>query len=101
MRAFFSPFYKEAGRVKKLFVTPEQLKNRLETLNPGTTAQVTDLTGTMDHYQAVVVSPAFEGKLMIEQHRMVMALVRSEVDSGEVHALTLKTYTPEQFKKRI
>jgi len=80
-------------------MTPEQLKSRLEALVPGTTVEVTDLTGTRDHYQAVVVSPAFEGKLMIEQHRMVMGMVRSEVDSGEVHALTLKTYTPEQYRR--
>jgi stress-induced morphogen len=37
--------------------------------------------------------------MMIEQHRMVLGLVQSEIDSGDVHALTLKTYTPEQFNK--
>lgn len=57
-----------------------------------------DLTGTQDHYQAVIVSPAFEGRLMIEQHRMVMALVQVEIDSGEVHALTLRTFTPKQYQ---
>jgi stress-induced morphogen len=72
-------------------MTPDQLKERLETLAPGTRAEVTDLTGTMDHYQATVRSPVFEGKMMIEQHRMVFALVQREVDSGELHALTLKT----------
>ena len=39
------------------------------------------------------------GKMMIEQHRMVLGLVQREIDSGEVHALTLKTYTPEQFER--
>ncbi len=80
-------------------MTPEQLQKRIEVLGPGTRAQVTDLTGTLDHYQATVVSPAFEGKLMIEQHRMVMATVQKEIDSGEVHALTMKTYTPAQWEK--
>jgi stress-induced morphogen len=80
-------------------MTPDQLKIRLETLSPGTRAQVVDLTGTMDHYQAMIVSPAFEGKMMIEQHRMVFKLVQAEVDSGEVHALTLKTYTPDKAPK--
>ena len=78
---------------------PIELKLKLETLAPDTRAEVTDLTGTQDHYQAVIVSPAFAGKMMIEQHRMVFGLVQAEVDSGEVHALTLKTYTPEQFNK--
>ncbi len=80
-------------------MSPEQVKVRIETLAPGTQAQVMDLTGTQDHYQAVVVSPAFQGKLLMEQHRMVFALFKSEVDSGEVHALTLKTFTPEGYAK--
>ncbi len=80
-------------------MTPEQLQKRLESLAPGTECQVMDLTGTQDHYQVVVVSPAFAGKMMIEQHRMVMGLVKTEVDSGEVHALTMRTFTPEQYAK--
>ncbi len=80
-------------------MTPEQLRARIESLAPETRAEVQDLTGTQDHYQAVIVSPAFAGKLMMEQHRMVYALFKAEVDSGEVHALTLKTYTPEQYQK--
>jgi stress-induced morphogen len=80
-------------------MTPQQLKQRLETLGPETYAEVVDMTGTQDHYQALIVSPSFQGKMMIDQHRMVFALVQVEVDSGEVHALTLKTYTPDQFNK--
>lgn len=73
------------------FMTPEQLKERLMKLGPDTEVEVTDLTGTMDHYQAQISSSAFRGKMIIEQHRMVMALVQAEIDSGEVHALTMKT----------
>ena len=80
-------------------MTPEQLKERLEKLAPQTTVQIIDLTGTQDHYQAVIVSPAFAGKKMIDQHRMVFGLVQAEVDSGELHALTLKTFTPEQYQR--
>ena len=77
-------------------MTPEKLKARIEELSPGTRAEVVDLTGTMDHYQAVVISPAFAGKMTIEQHRMVLDLFQNEIASNEVHALSLKTYTPEQ-----
>jgi acid stress-induced BolA-like protein IbaG/YrbA len=80
-------------------MTPDKLKSRIEQLAPGTKAEVVDLTGTMDHYQATIVSPAFEGKMMMEQHRLVYGLFKSEIDSNEVHALTLKTYTPEQYTK--
>lgn len=78
-------------------MSPEQLRTRIESMKPGTQAQITDLTGTEDHYAAVIVSPIFEGKSMIEQHRLVMDFLKAEIDSGEVHALTMKTYTPEQY----
>lgn len=80
-------------------MSPDQIKNRIESLAPGTTAEIIDLTGTQDHYQAIIVSPAFDGKMMIEQHRLVMGLLQSEIDSGEVHALTMRTFSPEQYKK--
>lgn len=80
-------------------MTAQQIKARIETLAPGTQAQLIDLTGTQDHWQALIVSPAFNGKSLIEQHRMVFALFKSEVESNEVHALTLKTYTPEQYER--
>lgn len=80
-------------------MTAQQLKARIETLAPGTQAQLIDLTGTQDHWQAIIVSPAFAGKTRVEQHRMVFELFKSEVESNEVHALTLKTMTPEQFER--
>jgi len=80
-------------------MTPEQLKARIETLHADTRVLVTDLTGTMDHYQVTVVSPAFEGKLMVEQQQMIMRLLKAEIDSDEVHALSMKTFTPAQYEK--
>ncbi|MBL7714185.1 MAG: BolA family transcriptional regulator [Bdellovibrionales bacterium] len=80
-------------------MTPEQLKARIEKLGPGTQVEVIDLTGTEDHYQTIIVSPAFEGKMMMEQHRMVMGLLQAEIDSGEVHALTMKTFSPVQYDR--
>lgn len=79
-------------------MTAQQLKAKIETLAPSTQVEVIDLTGTQDHYQALVVSPVFEGKMMIEQHRMVYKLLQAEMSSGELHALTLKTYTPQQYQ---
>ena len=82
-------------------MTHEQVKAKIQTLAPGTDVEIIDLTGTQDHYQAIVISPVFEGKMMIEQHRMVMGILQSEIDSGEVHALTMKTFSPTQYKKYI
>lgn len=82
-------------------MTPQQLQTRIESLAPGTRAEVIDLTGTQDHYQAIIVSPAFEGKMMIEQHRLVMQILQAEIDSGEVHALTMKTFSPKQYDQYL
>ena len=82
-------------------MTPDQLKNRIQELSPGTDAEIIDLTGTMDHYQAIIISPAFDGKMMIEQHRMVMKILQTEIDSGEVHALTMRTFSPVQYQKYL
>ena len=55
---------------------------------------VRDLTGTKDHWEALIVSSAFAGKSPIEQHQMVYAAL-GELMSGPIHALALQTYTPE------
>ena len=89
---------KVSQKGEKEKMTPNELKKKIETLAAGTQAEIIDLTGTQDHYQAIIISPAFEGKMMIDQHRMVYQLLQAEVDSGEVHALTLKTFTPQQSK---
>jgi acid stress-induced BolA-like protein IbaG/YrbA len=81
-------------------MTQLQLQQKIEEKLPGSVVQVQDLTGTSDHYQVLVVSPAFVGKSMIEQHRMVKGVFEADIASGEVHALSLKTFTPEEWEKR-
>jgi stress-induced morphogen len=61
-----------------------------------TELRLEDLTGTQDHYRAVVVSSSFEGKSRIEQHQAVYAAL-GELMQGPVHALSLSTYTPEAW----
>ncbi len=82
-------------------MSPEALKNKIETLEPGTKAEIMDLTGTKDHYRAIVVSPAFEGIPMMRQHRLIFELLKTELDSGELHALTLKTFTPSEYEAQV
>ena len=54
---------------------------------------VRDLTGTKDHWEALVVSAAFAGKTPIEQHQMVYAALKGKMEGsqGELHALALTT----------
>lgn len=43
------------------------------------------------HFDAIVICPAFAGKSLIQQHRMVKATLGDKFSSGELHALSLKT----------
>ena len=70
----------------------ETVKALIEAGLPG--AQV-EVTGDGRHFEAVVVSEAFEGKSLIQRHRMVMAAVNNEIASDELHALSIKANTPK------
>ena len=48
------------------------------------------------HFEALVVSEAFRGKLPLARHRMVYATLGDRMDTGEIHALALRTLTPDQ-----
>lgn len=60
--------------------------------------EVKDLTGTQDHYEAVIVASAFEGKNRVAQQRLVFAAL-GDLMAGPIHALTFKTYTPDAWEK--
>ncbi len=77
-------------------MTLDQIKERIEKSIATTHVQIIDLGGG-DHIRAIVVADAFKGKTLIQQHKMVLDLFRTEINSNEVHALTVKTLTPEQF----
>ena len=54
--------------------------------------------GGGDHIHALVISSAFQGKPLIQQHRMVLDLFKDEIAANDVHALQVKTLTPDQAK---
>lgn len=72
--------------------TATEIKQRIETALPGASAEVEGADGV--HFQAVVTSPEFAGRSRVEQHRMVMDVFAGEL-GGAIHALSLKTQTPE------
>ena len=54
--------------------------------------------GDGQHFQAVIVSPAFAGKRLIQRHQLVYAALGDRMRE-EIHALSMKTLTPEEFQK--
>ena len=58
-------------------------------------SQVT-MEGDGCNYSAVVVSPFFEGLSLLQRQRAVLSIVSEEIRSGELHALSVKTLTPDE-----
>lgn len=74
------------------------VQKRIESGLAGSIVHVTEFSGGTDHYSVVVVTPAFEGIALLKRHRMVLDLFQAEIASGEVHALSIKAFTPEQWE---
>ena len=62
---------------------------------PGATARVASDDNT--HFEAVVVSDAFEGKRSVARHQMVYAALGSTM-GNEIHALSFRTFTPAEWQ---
>jgi acid stress-induced BolA-like protein IbaG/YrbA len=70
-----------------------ELKALLETAFPGAQVQVASPDDV--HFQAQIVAEAFAGKPTLARHRMVYAVLGERV-GGEIHALSLRTLTPQE-----
>lgn len=68
------------------------VKNLITQGIPDAYVEVTDLTGTKDHLGILIVSDVFEGKLLIQQHQIIMDLLKESLKK-EIHAVQLKTLT--------
>ncbi|MGB3493538.1 MAG: BolA/IbaG family iron-sulfur metabolism protein [Elainellaceae cyanobacterium] len=78
-------------------VSPDQVKSMIQAGIPEAEVQVQDLTGGGDHYQVIVISPAFEGKRPVQRHQLVYRSVQQAMSTEAIHALSIKTYTPETW----
>lgn len=58
------------------------------------------VTADGSKYTAIVVSDEFEGKTMVAEQKMVYALVNEYIQSGAIHALTIKAYTKAEWAKQ-
>ena len=77
-------------------MTADEIRLPIENAIDDARAEVRDYTGTGDHFEVLVVSPAFEGLTPVKQHKMVYAALGKAVDGTTIHALSLKTLTPAQ-----
>lgn len=77
----------------------DRIRDLLQARLPDCTALVDDPANDGHHFQAEVVSSAFAGKNRVQQHQLVYAALGDHM-KADIHALQLKTYTPETWPHR-
>ena len=75
-------------------MTAEELQSLISS---GLPCQHCALDGDGRHWYATIVSAAFEGKRLIQRHQQVYATLGTRMQTDEVHALSMKTYTPAEW----
>jgi len=86
--------------------TPERLREILEEVFRPLRLEIIDRShlhaghgAKGAHFEVLIVSGEFQGKLPVERHKLVYAALKREIDDEEIHALALKTLTPHEWKK--
>ncbi len=76
-------------------LTPDTLKKRIEDHLPHSKSEV---SGDGAHFEAYVISEAFEHQSRIKRQQLVYAALTDLFASGELHAFSLKTFTPAEWE---
>ncbi|BBA80087.1 putative BolA-like protein [cyanobacterium endosymbiont of Rhopalodia gibberula] len=76
----------------------EQIEAMIKERLPDAQVVIRDVKGGGDHLEALVVSAEFEGKTRVKQHQLVYSALQEALDSEAIHALALKTYTPQTWE---
>ena len=77
-------------------ITPDVVTDYIRKTMPDALVTVTDRTGTMDHLKVSVVSAAFQGKNLLDRHRMIYQALDVPLKDGRIHALELTAKTGEE-----
>ena len=73
-----------------------EVRGKIESAFPGDRIDLVSPMGDDNHFQLVIVSERFGGKSMVQQHQMVYRAL-GDAMREDIHALALKTYTPQQW----
>lgn len=82
------------NKAEIMLPTPELVKSYIAA---GLDCSHLEVEGDGQHFNALIVSPAFAGKRLIQRHQLVYAALGERMRE-EIHALSMKTLTPEEFK---
>jgi acid stress-induced BolA-like protein IbaG/YrbA len=73
------------------------IKELIEKSLPDTIAQIEGDDGR--HFNAVVISPLFAGKNRVEKQQLVYSTLGNHITDGTIHAISIKTFTPEEWRE--
>lgn len=77
-------------------MNPEDVQKMIEAGLPDCEVKV---TGDGSHFEAIVIGEVFDGLSTVKKQQKVYATLGDKITNGEVHALTIKTYTAEEWTK--
>ena len=75
-------------------MTSEELQT---IIGSGLNCEHIELSGDGRHWYATIVSSSFEGQRLIQRHQKVYATLGGRIQTNEVHALSMKTFTPAEW----
>lgn len=73
------------------------IKQLIESGLPTCTANVQGEDGR--HFDAIVISPLFLGKNRVQKQQLVYAALEKQIADGSIHAISIKTFTPEEWRE--
>jgi stress-induced morphogen len=79
-------------------ITQDTLTQYIRQTMPDAAVTMIDKTGTMDHLKVMVVSDAFQGKNLLDRHRLIYQALDAPLKDGRIHALELSAKTKDEHK---
>jgi len=77
-------------------VTPDSIK---QGISSGLACEHVQVMGDGQHFEAVIVSAAFDGKSRVQRHQLVYGALGDRMRQ-EIHALSMRTLTPDEWRER-
>ncbi len=77
-------------------MNPDDIKKLIENGLPDCDIKVEGNDGS--HFQTTIIGEIFEGKTPVQKQKLVYATLGDKITSGEIHALTIKAYTPKEWE---
>jgi stress-induced morphogen len=80
-------------------ISQDTLTQYIRQAMPDAAVTMTDKTGTMDHLKVVIISDAFDGKNLLDRHRLIYQALDAPMKDGRIHALELTAKTKAEHEQ--